>query len=112
MNIKKTIQLIYLGMILMLFVGCGTPGAVEGALTRRANNQIKEGMNRDSTLIIMGIPRETENFENLTLDRFCTTGSYDDMAEIGTHAGHFVSPARRFRQYYHNYSSRGSILDL
>jgi|TARA_B110000914_G_scaffold184646_1_gene167984 outer membrane protein assembly factor BamE (lipoprotein component of BamABCDE complex) len=58
MNMKKTLQLIFAGMTLTLFVGCSTPGAVEGALTRRANNQVNEGMSRDSTLIIIGWERK------------------------------------------------------
>jgi ATP-dependent protease ClpP protease subunit len=82
MNMKKYLQLIFLGMILTLLVACATPGAVEGALIRRANNQVNEGMSRNSTLVIMGTPRKTESFENLTLDAFCTTGGYDDMVEI------------------------------
>lgn len=82
MNMKKYLQLIFLGMILTLLVACATPGAVEGALIKRANNQVNEGMSRNSTLVIMGTPRKTESFENLTLDGFCTTGSYDDIVEI------------------------------
>ena len=78
---KKYLQLLFLSIILTLFTGC-TIGTVEGQLVRKGNTRISEGMDRDSVLAILGIPLKSESFENLRLDGFCTTGSYDDLVDV------------------------------
>ena len=66
-------------LILILINSCSTPPGLVG----RARMLVNEGMARDSTLELLGDPRRTTSFENLTLDQFCTTGgSYDDMVDV------------------------------